>query len=207
MNNIHTVSDNLNLILYADDRSSAMYSFTRVCNGNIELISTLINSELNKIANWLAINKLSLNIKKKQIHDYRQRVITENRYQLQCSYHTCWNVCSDINCYVCFNNDEAYPLFEAGGYGGYFVVAGCAFVIHTMTNIGATGDRWSAGFFCFWKCDSHNTPEFQLSSHLHWVTRLLFVTELTHWGRDKWPPFSRRHFQMHFLEWKCINFD
>ena len=28
-----------------------------------------------------------------------------------------------------------------------------------------------------------------------------------HWGRDKWPPFSRRHFQMHFLEWKCINFD
>ena len=65
MDNIHTVSDNLNLSLYADDRSSAMYSFTRVCNGNIELMSTLINSELNKIADWLAINKLSLNIKKK----------------------------------------------------------------------------------------------------------------------------------------------
>ena len=32
-------------------------------------------------------------------------------------------------------------------------------------------------------------------------------TELTHWGRDKWPPFSRRHFQMHFLEWKCVDFD
>ena len=30
---------------------------------------------------------------------------------------------------------------------------------------------------------------------------------LTHWGRDKWPPFSRRHFQMDFLEWKCMNFD
>ena len=30
---------------------------------------------------------------------------------------------------------------------------------------------------------------------------------LTHWGQDKWPPFSRRHFQMHFLQWKCINFD
>ena len=29
---------------------------------------------------------------------------------------------------------------------------------------------------------------------------------LTHWGRDKWPPFSR-HFQMHFLEWKCVNCD
>ena len=23
---------------------------------------------------------------------------------------------------------------------------------------------------------------------------------LTHWGWNKWPPFSRRHFQMHFLE-------
>ena len=29
---------------------------------------------------------------------------------------------------------------------------------------------------------------------------------LTHWGREKWPPFHRRHFQMHFLEWKCMNF-
>ena len=23
----------------------------------------------------------------------------------------------------------------------------------------------------------------------------------------KWPPFSRRHFQMHLLEWECMNFD
>ena len=30
---------------------------------------------------------------------------------------------------------------------------------------------------------------------------------ITHWGWDKWPPFARRHFQMHFLEWKYINFD
>ena len=66
MNDIHTVSDNLNFILYADDTtlSSPMCSFMRGCNGNIELISTLINSELNKIADWLAVNKLSLNVKK-----------------------------------------------------------------------------------------------------------------------------------------------
>ena len=66
MNDIHTVSDNLNFILYADDTtlSSPMCSFTRGCNGNIELISTLINSELNKIADWLAVNKLSLNVQK-----------------------------------------------------------------------------------------------------------------------------------------------
>ena len=26
-------------------------------------------------------------------------------------------------------------------------------------------------------------------------------------AETKWPPFSRRHFQMDFLEWKCMNFD
>ena len=31
---------------------------------------------------------------------------------------------------------------------------------------------------------------------------------LTHWGRDKkWTPFCRRHVQVHFLEWKCLNSD
>ena len=35
----------------------------------------------------------------------------------------------------------------------------------------------------------------------------LELDELTHWGRDKWTPFRRRHFQMHFLQWKCFNFD
>ena len=82
MNDIHTVSDNLNFILYAFDTtlSSPMCSFTRGCNGNIELISTLINSELNKIADWLAVNKLSLNVQKTKfmIFHCRQRVITKN---------------------------------------------------------------------------------------------------------------------------------
>ena len=34
---------------------------------------------------------------------------------------------------------------------------------------------------------------------------LLQLSYLTHWGRDKWPPFRRRHFQAHFLERKCQN--
>ena len=53
MIDIHTVNDNLNFILYADDTtlSSPMCSFTRGCNGNIDIVSNLINSELNKIAN------------------------------------------------------------------------------------------------------------------------------------------------------------
>ena len=82
MNDIHTVSDNLNFILYADDTtlSSPMCSFTIQCNGNIELVSVLINSELNKIADWLAVNKLSLNVQKTKfmIFNYRQRIVTEN---------------------------------------------------------------------------------------------------------------------------------
>ena len=30
---------------------------------------------------------------------------------------------------------------------------------------------------------------------------------ISHWGQDKWTPFGRQHFQMHFLEWKCLNSD
>ena len=30
---------------------------------------------------------------------------------------------------------------------------------------------------------------------------------LTHWGRDNLTPFRRRHFQVHFIEWKCMNYD
>ena len=30
---------------------------------------------------------------------------------------------------------------------------------------------------------------------------------ISHWGRDKWTPFRRRHFQIHFLEWKWLNSD
>ena len=33
-----------------------------------------------------------------------------------------------------------------------------------------------------------------------------YVQLLTHWGRDKWRPFCRRHFQMHFQEYKWLNF-
>ena len=30
---------------------------------------------------------------------------------------------------------------------------------------------------------------------------------LTHWGQDKMAAIFIWHFQMHFLEWICINFD
>ena len=59
---------------------SSCVTFTSQCNGNIELVSVLINSELNKIADRLAVNKLSLNVQKNKfmIFHYRQRILTEN---------------------------------------------------------------------------------------------------------------------------------
>ena len=35
------------------------------------------------------------------------------------------------------------------------------------------------------------------------------IIPLTHKGQDKtkWPPFRRRNFQVHFLEWKLLNFE
>ena len=30
---------------------------------------------------------------------------------------------------------------------------------------------------------------------------------LTHWGRDKMAAIPRRHFEMDFFEWKCLNID
>ena len=75
MNDIHTVSDTLYFIWYADDTtlSCPVSSVTRECNGDIELVSILINSELDKIADWLAVNKLSLNVQttKFMIFHYR----------------------------------------------------------------------------------------------------------------------------------------
>ena len=90
LNDMHLVSDKLNCILYIDGTtlSSPMWAFSSECDGNVEIDSNLINSELNKIADWLAVNKLSLNMQKKtttkktknklMIYHYRQRVITEN---------------------------------------------------------------------------------------------------------------------------------
>ena len=82
MNDIHKVSANLKFILYADDTTitSPLCSFTHGGNDDISLIEALINLELCKISDWLAVNKLSLNVQKTKFmifHNY-QRVISAN---------------------------------------------------------------------------------------------------------------------------------
>ena len=83
MNDIHRASENFEFILYADDTTlvSPLCSFTLSSNRNdINQVSILINFELTKISEWLAVNKLSLNAENTKymiFHNY-QKVIAEN---------------------------------------------------------------------------------------------------------------------------------
>ena len=43
--------------------------------------------------------------------------------------------------------------------------------------------------------------------YAYYISYGLLQVSLTHWGRDKMAAISRRHFQIYFLEWKCMNFD
>ena len=69
MNDIPCASSFFKLILYADDTSllnSINISLQlNIINPNLEEI----NLELSKIYDWLAVNRLSLNVKKNQVHD------------------------------------------------------------------------------------------------------------------------------------------
>ena len=82
MNDVHTACNNLNFILYADDTTltSPLCSFTYGGCHDIHRVSTLINSEITKISEWLSINKLSLNANKTKFmsfHNY-QKVMTDS---------------------------------------------------------------------------------------------------------------------------------
>ena len=82
MNDIHTVSDKFSFILYADDTTliSPLCSFSHCSHNNMNYVSTMINLELTKISDWLAVNKLSLNAAKTKFmlfHNY-QKIIDED---------------------------------------------------------------------------------------------------------------------------------
>ena len=70
MNDIASVTKKFHFTLYADDTSlvEPICTFTAGTNGNREA-SHLINHELSLITDWLCLNKLSLNAKKKNKND------------------------------------------------------------------------------------------------------------------------------------------
>ena len=73
------VCECLNFILYADDTTltSTLCTFTQEVNHDINHMSYLINLERSKISDWLAVNKLSLNVDKTKfmIFHSHQKVI------------------------------------------------------------------------------------------------------------------------------------
>ena len=68
MNNLPNASNMFHSIMYADDTNlSASLQSIKSINPN-ETVDTLITKELSKISEWLSLNKLSLNVKKKSKH-------------------------------------------------------------------------------------------------------------------------------------------
>ena len=64
MNDIPNSSDIFNFLLFADDTSLKSYLDTKNANFSLSQTSSIINQELQKVHDWLAVNKLSLNVKK-----------------------------------------------------------------------------------------------------------------------------------------------
>ena len=88
VNDIHTVSNKLNFILYADDTTltSPSCSFTHGAQNDVSHVSSQINSELLKISDWLKVNKLSLNVDKTRymiFHNYQRVIANEDIPDLQ----------------------------------------------------------------------------------------------------------------------------
>ena len=84
MNDIQTVSERFHFILYADDTTltSTFCTFTQEVYHDVNHMSYLINLELSKISDWLAVNKLSLNVDKTKFIIF---ITTKRWYQLTIS--------------------------------------------------------------------------------------------------------------------------
>ena len=72
INDISNISSIIDIILFADDTN---IFFSDKCLNTLE---SRVNTEIQKISRWLKINKLSLNIKKRNyiIFKSKQKLIT-----------------------------------------------------------------------------------------------------------------------------------
>ena len=87
MNDIHTLSDKFSLISYADDTTliSPLCSFDHCCHKDMYYVSTMINLQLTKISDWLAVNKLPLNAAKTTFmlfHNYQNMINEDDIHNL-----------------------------------------------------------------------------------------------------------------------------
>ncbi len=70
MNDIAHSSKMFDFIIYADDTTLSTTIEIVVRTTTDLTISNVLNNELSLVNNWLKVNKLTLNIKKKQIYDF-----------------------------------------------------------------------------------------------------------------------------------------
>ena len=94
MNDVHMASNYFTPIVYADDTNlySTLGAFsltTPINTHNFKELSDSINTELNNISDWLAINKLSLNVKKTKymIFHSKQRNVSHINLDLKINNH------------------------------------------------------------------------------------------------------------------------
>ena len=75
MNDIHKVTDKFHFVLYADDTSlvQPLCTFSSPVGNDTSESSSAINKELKLITDWLALNKLSLNVKKTKMMLFHHR--------------------------------------------------------------------------------------------------------------------------------------
>lgn len=66
INDIAKVTKKFHFLIYADDTTliEPLCTFSDSVNGNLIEVTAAINAELEKVVQWLALNKLSLNAKK-----------------------------------------------------------------------------------------------------------------------------------------------
>ena len=119
-------------------------------------------------------------------------------------------ICVWINDWV--TNREAGDLRR---YRAHYDVSVINFVVITVPAGGlALWDAWaSAGTVM---TNIYTGPTLQglkmcwgIRCHFRLYICMIARHETESWhikAETKWPPFSRRHFQIHFIEWKCMNF-
>ena len=138
--------------------------------------------------------------------------ITPADERLDVKFVQAWLYCDNKPRQVGLNHDYIlifYPI------SGVIMHANCEYDVRTesrftcYTNCYVTWCYLTTGIFASqWRGASDLLPEITPPERWNMARTILpQLNILTHWGRDKWPPFSRRYLQMHFLKWKCINFD
>ena len=72
INDICNISSVLDFILFADDTNI-------FCSGkDLDSLRRTVSSEINKLSDWFAVNKLSLNIAKTSFMIFSKRSVSEN---------------------------------------------------------------------------------------------------------------------------------